>query len=75
MWKNLHLKPWYMNLSKWQIFSKYCDSVITCNEIIGETKPIPTNFIEKKSACKTQNLSILLILLLITITLLIVLSC
>ena len=36
------------------------DSVITCGEIIEEIKTLPTNFNEKKTTCKTQNLYILL---------------
>ena len=36
------------------------DSVITCDDIIEETKTIPTNFNEKKkTTCKTQNFFIL----------------
>ena len=41
------------------------DSRIMCDEIIGETVPI--NFNENKANCKTQNFSILLVFLLITI--------
>ena len=52
------------------------DSVITCDEIIEETKTIPTktvptNFNEKKVTCKTKNFYISLTFLLITIELLI----
>ena len=51
------------------------DSAITCDENIEpydeETKPIPTNFNEKKATCKIQNFYILLSFLLITITLMI----
>ena len=38
------------------------DSVITCDEIIDAEgkETFPTNFNEKKVACKGQNLSILL---------------
>ena len=47
------------------------DSEITCDEIIEsydkERKTVPTNFIENKVACKTQNFYILLAFLLITI--------
>ena len=47
------------------------DSEITCDEIIEsydkERKTVPTNFIENKVACKTQNFHILLAFLLITI--------
>ena len=43
----------------------------SCNE---ETKIILTNFNEKKAACKTQNIYILLAFLLITIALLIAVS-
>ena len=54
------------------------DSVIMCDEVIDsydeETKTIPTNFNEKKATCKTQNLYILLIFLLIYIPLLIAVS-
>ena len=50
-------------------------SVIMCDEIIDvETKTIPTNFNEKKTACKTQNFCILLAFLLISIALLIAVS-
>ena len=49
------------------------DSAITCDEII-ESYNEETNFNEKKAACKTQNLSVLLALLLITIALLIAVS-
>ena len=31
------------------------NSVITCDEMVQETKTVPTNFNEKKAACKTQN--------------------
>ena len=48
--------------------------MITCNEVIGETKSIPANFNEKKMACKTNKFYILLAFLLITIALLIVVS-
>ena len=52
--------------------------MITCNEIIElhneETKPIPTNFNNKKAASKTQNFYILLKFLLIAIEILISLS-
>ena len=51
------------------------DSAITFDEIIelydGETKTILTNLNEKKTTCKTQNVYILLVFLLITIALLI----
>ena len=54
------------------------DSAITCDEIIEsydeETKSILTNFNERKATSKTQNLYILLALLLITIALLITVS-
>ena len=43
----------------------------SCNE---ETKIILTNFNEKKAACKTQNIYILLAFLLITTALLIAVS-
>ena len=50
-------------------------SAITCDEIVEETKTVPTNFNEKKTpACKMQNFYILLAFLLITIVLLIVVS-
>ena len=48
------------------------DSAIICDEVIKlydeEIKTIPTNFNETKVTCKTQNIYILLALLLITIT-------
>ena len=47
------------------------DSVIIRNEIIEETKTVPTNFNEGQVTCKTQNLYILFAFSLITITLLI----
>ena len=60
------------------------DSAIICDEVIDvdveaksnkeETKPVPTNFNEKKATCKTQNFYILLAFLLITIALLTALS-
>ena len=46
------------------------DSVITCEEIIEDTKSIPTNFNEKTIICEAKNLYILLTFLLITIALL-----
>ena len=49
------------------------DSVITCDQMIEETKTITRNFYEKV-ACKTQNFYILLSFLLITIALLIAVS-
>ena len=36
------------------------DSMIMCNEIVEETKTIPTNFNEEKVAYMTQNFYILL---------------
>ena len=48
------------------------DSVITCDGIIEET--VTANFNERKATCKTQNLDILLVFLLITIALLIAVS-
>ena len=49
--------------------------MITCEEIIEETKTVPTNFNEKKKvACKTQISYIFLAFLLIFITLLIAVS-
>ena len=66
------------------------DSAIICDKVIDaeaeaklnnkaktneeETKNILTNFNEKKATCKTQNLCILLVFLLITIALLIPVS-
>ena len=50
------------------------DSAIMCDEIIEETKTIPTNFNEKNISCKIQNFYILLSFLLITIALLIAVS-
>ena len=47
------------------------DSAFMCDEIIEETKTIPTNFNEKNISCKIQNFYILLAFLLITIALLI----
>ena len=49
------------------------NSVITCDEIVEETKTIPTNF-DKKITCKTKKLYNLLTFLLITIALLIAVS-
>ena len=43
--------------------------VMNCDEIIEETKTIPTNFYEKKSTCKTLIFYILLAFLLIAIAL------
>ena len=48
------------------------DSVIMCDEIIKQTKTIPTNFNEKNITCKIQNF--LLVFLLITIAVLIAVS-
>ena len=54
------------------------DSAIICDEVTEsydeETKAIPTNFNDKKTACKTQNFYLLLAFLLITIALLIAVS-
>ena len=50
------------------------DSVITCDEIIEETKSISTNSNEKKIICKTKNFYILLTFLLVIIALLIAVS-
>ena len=47
------------------------DSAITCDKIMEEAKTVPTNFNEKKGACKTRNFYILLAFLLTTITLLV----
>ena len=51
------------------------DSTIICDEVIKpydeKIKTIPTNFHGKKLTCKTQNLYILLVILLIAIVLLI----
>ena len=51
------------------------DSVIIRNEIIEETKTVPTNSNEGQVTCKTQNLYILFAFSLITITLLICIHC
>ena len=52
--------------------------MIMCDEVIEsygkETKPIPTNFNEKKAICKMQNFYVLLAFLLLTIALLIAVS-
>ena len=50
------------------------DSVIKCDEIIEETKTVPTNFNEKNATCKTRTFYILLAFWLITITFLIAIS-
>ena len=54
------------------------DSVIMCDEVRElynkETRTIPTNFNEKKAACKMKNFCILLAFLLNTIALLIAVS-
>ena len=50
------------------------DSVITCDEIIEETKTVATNFNEKNITSKTQNIYILLLFLLISIALVIAVS-
>ena len=54
------------------------DSAITSDEVMNsydeKIKTIPTNFSEKNIAFKTQNLYILLAILLITITLLMAVS-
>ena len=47
------------------------DSAFMCDEIIEETKTVPTNFNEKDISCKIQNFYILFAFLLITIALLI----
>ena len=46
------------------------DSVITCDEIVEQTKTVLTSFLKKSLTCKTQNFYILLALLLITMALL-----
>ena len=50
------------------------DSVITCDEIIEETKTVATNFNGKNITSKTQNFHILLLFLLISIALVIAAS-
>ena len=54
------------------------DSAIICDEVIEsyieEIKANPTNFNEKKVACKTQNFYILLVFLLISIVISIAVS-
>ena len=50
---------------------KYLASIIDDDEIIEETKTIPTGFNEKKVTSKTQNFYILLLFLSIAILLLI----
>ena len=51
------------------------DSVIRYGEMIGETKTVPVYLNKKKNAtCKTKNVYILLVFLLITIALLISVS-
>ena len=54
------------------------DSVIICDEVIEgcdeEMKTIPANFNEKKVACKTPNVYVLLVFLFVTISLLITVS-
>ena len=53
-----------------------CDKIIDAetNSLDEERKTIPINFNEKKATCETQNFSILLAFLLITIALLIAAS-
>ena len=50
------------------------DSVIRGDEIVETKKTVPTNFNQKKLACKTNNLYILLAFLLTAIALLIAVS-
>ena len=50
------------------------DAKVSPNDDDGETKTIPTNFNEKKVACKTQNFYILLAFLLISVALLMAVS-
>ena len=54
------------------------DSIIICDEVLEscneEINTIPTNFNERKVACKTQSFYILLVFLLVTIVLLIAAS-
>ena len=50
------------------------DSVITCDAIIEETKPVMKNFNDKNVICKTKHFYILLTFLLITTGLLIPVS-
>ena len=50
------------------------DSVNMCDEIVEETKTIPTNFNETNIICETKNFDILLPFLLVTIALLEVVS-
>ena len=50
------------------LVSIFDDSVITCDEIIEETKKILQQILMKKEACQTLNVYVLLAFLLITIT-------
>ena len=50
------------------------DSVITCDEIIEETRAVPADFNETNAICKIKKNCILLAFLLITIALLLAVS-
>ena len=70
--KNYILNPATCSCENGKYLSSVIDnSVIMCDEIIEETKTVPTNFNEKDITCKTQNFYSLLDFLLITIILLI----
>ena len=74
MWDRIYLESCYMNTPTKYLASIIDDSVIILNEILAETKTVPTNFSEKKATCKTQNFYILFAFLLITKSLLVAVS-
>ena len=82
-WKRLYLESCWIEFQNGKYLASNTDDLlITCDEIIDveaklfneETKSVPTNFNEKKVACKTKNFYILLAFLSITIVLLIAVS-
>ena len=54
MWDRIYLESYYMNPPTKYLASIIDDSVIIRNEILAETKTVPTNFSEKKQPVKHQ---------------------
>ena len=68
MWKKLYFESCACSCKNGKYLASIIDdSVVTCDEIIEETKTVKTNFNEKNIICKTKNFYILLTFLLITI--------
>ena len=48
--------------------------MITCDEIIEETKTVKTNFIEENTTCKAKNIYIYILLAFLSITIVLLIA-